>query len=1575
MPRPFRKTRSPHQLKFEGLEDRRLLTTLQPGQTVEAESGALVGSMAIANDAAASGGSFVAGQGYYSAPTDNYVEFDLDVPSAGLFALDARVSGAGGGSDSFFITVDDQPVDGHIWDFPAGVGFTADRVSSRANGGDDLILDLEAGISTLRFHVREQDARLDTVTLVALGGSVFSIGQTVEAEAGTLSGSMFIGAEPNASGGQYVAGNGYASNPGNNFVEFVFDVTTAGDYTLDTQVSAATASNDSFFVTIDDEPATGHIWDVPEGLGYVATQVVSRGVADPLVLSLTPGQHTVRFHLREEDTRLDTVRLEPVDGSPAFPTSQTIEAELGTVSGSVSVRSDGAASGGQYVAGDGYASQPGTNYVEFEFDVPTAGNYTIETRVSAPTDTNDSFFVTVDDQPLEGHIWDIPEGLGYVDDTVSSRGVTDTLMLTLTEGLHTVRFSLREPDARLDTVRLEPVVGSQVFGTNQSIEAEFGTLAGSMSVRDDLAASCGQYVAGDGFASSPGDDYVEFVFDVPSAASFTLDAFVYAENTSSDSFFVTVDGAPATGYIWDLPESLGYVADQVSDRGVGTVELALTQGLHTVRFHLREDGARLDSVRLSEIGAGTPGQFSFAATNYTVDESSASVQVQVDRVGGADGTVSVEYATVDQSTTQLEDYVPVVGRLTFGDGQTSMLVTVPIIQDPFVEGDETFAIQLSNPTGGATLGTNQTIVTIADDDETDPAGLFRFSQPMYAFDEGIGQLSVTVVRDNGSSGAVSVDYLTYDDAAVAGLDYTAVSGTLNFADGQTESTITIPILEDNLAEPTELFWLGLRNPTNGAAVVVSDAQLMIQDNEPASGSGEGLYGQYFDNIDFTGLERVQIDSRIAFNFGNGSPSSDIEAETFSIRWTGRVEALFSETYTFETRSDDGVRLWVDNQLIIDNWTDHAPTTNTGTIALQAGELTDIRLEYYENSGGALIELVWSSPSQSREFIPQTQLYSDGYYQRGESTYLLTPDQMTWSEAQNYARRLGGNLVTVNDANEYGWLQQTFGTDLRLWIGLNDEANEGNFVWASGEPVTYTNWASNEPNNGGGNQDYATMNFGSANQWDDDSATSQYFGVIEVTGTTVPSQNAIFGVWDAPIPMPNIAVAAAQMPDGEIVTWSSWDRFNFGGNNPQTYTSVFNTATRQVQEFLVTDTQHDMFCPGTVMLSDGRILVNGGGSTVTSTSIYDFRTNTWSRIENMNIRRWYNSSVTLGDGRVLTWGGNAPDGHASPAEVWEDGVGWQIINGMDINIYLGTGDQTSWHPQMFQAPNGRVFIAGPGPNMYWADLDDAGSVLEFAGTRPDGYSQHGSYIMYEPGKILKFGGADQEANSGVVTDRAFIIDITGPSPVVTETGTMNSLRKFVNGVMLPDGRVMAVGGNTSGNKFSDAGSVYFGEIWDPATGEWSVVDAMDVPRNYHSVALLQQDGTVFAAGGGLCGSCAANHSDAQIYNPAYLYEGDGTLASRPAITANDDQLGYGQTLNVNIGGGQSIANFNLIRMSTVTHSINTDHRFVPLSFTDQGGGNYALTMPASGNVAPPGYYMLFAIADDGTPSEAHVIRVS
>jgi glucose/arabinose dehydrogenase len=138
--------------------------------------------------------------------------------------------------------------------------------------------------------------------------------------------------------------------------------------------------------------------------------------------------------------------------------------------------------------------------------------------------------------------------------------------------------------------------------------------------------------------------------------------------------------------------------------------------------------------------------------------------------------------------------------------------------------------------------------------------------------------------------------------------------------------------------------------------------------------GVGLLGTYWNNINFTGTSLTRLDPAVAFDWGTGAPIAGIAADTFSVRWSGQVRPRVTGTHTFYTLSDDGVRLFVNGTQVINNFTDHSATENSGTIALTAGQLYDIRMEYYENGGQAVAQLRWSAPGVAREVIPQANLY-------------------------------------------------------------------------------------------------------------------------------------------------------------------------------------------------------------------------------------------------------------------------------------------------------------------------------------------------------------------------------------------------------------------------------------------------------------------------------------------------------------------------------------------------------------------------------------------------------------------------
>ena len=206
------------------------------------------------------------------------------------------------------------------------------------------------------------------------------------------------------------------------------------------------------------------------------------------------------------------------------------------------------------------------------------------------------------------------------------------------------------------------------------------------------------------------------------------------------------------------------------------------------------------------------------------------------------------------------------------------------------------------------------------------------------------------------------------------------------------------------------------------------------------------------------------------------------------------------------------------------------------------------------------------------------------------------------------------------------------------------------------------------------------------------------------------------------------------------------------------------------------------------------------------------------------------------------------------------------------------------------------------------------------------------------------------------------------------------RRQHNLTVLADGTVLATGGNSSGAPYVDLNNgVYQAELWNPVTGQWKTLAAMQVTRQYHSTALLLPDGRVLSAGGGVCDVCdqvGYLAKNAEVFSPPYLFkkDGSGELAPRPQITSVPDQVRYDAQFGISTPDAATIRKVALVRLGSVTHSVNMEQRYVPLSFTP-GSGAINATAPASANVAPPGVYMLFLIDANGVPSMARMVRVA
>ena len=148
--------------------------------------------------------------------------------------------------------------------------------------------------------------------------------------------------------------------------------------------------------------------------------------------------------------------------------------------------------------------------------------------------------------------------------------------------------------------------------------------------------------------------------------------------------------------------------------------------------------------------------------------------------------------------------------------------------------------------------------------------------------------------------------------------------------------------------------------------------------DPPAGLGTGLLAQYFNDagsgIYFTALVLTRTDATVDFDWAAGAPDPAVQLDNFSVRWSGQVMAPVTGTYTFTTATDEGVRLYLDGQLLIDNWIDHTLTVNTATASLTAGQRYDIRMDFYERGLLATARLSWAYPGQGTQIVPQWVLY-------------------------------------------------------------------------------------------------------------------------------------------------------------------------------------------------------------------------------------------------------------------------------------------------------------------------------------------------------------------------------------------------------------------------------------------------------------------------------------------------------------------------------------------------------------------------------------------------------------------------
>ncbi|KAK0104922.1 hypothetical protein ONS95_005185 [Cadophora gregata] len=493
--------------------------------------------------------------------------------------------------------------------------------------------------------------------------------------------------------------------------------------------------------------------------------------------------------------------------------------------------------------------------------------------------------------------------------------------------------------------------------------------------------------------------------------------------------------------------------------------------------------------------------------------------------------------------------------------------------------------------------------------------------------------------------------------------------------------------------------------------------------------------------------------------------------------------------------------------------------------------------------------------------------------------------------------------------------------------------------------------------------------------------------IYATTYTIP-QDPARGIWGPTVNFPVIPVAGAQEPSGRVVVWSSWasDQFHStpGG---KTAMSQWNPLTKEISQRVVTNTHHDMFCPGIAIDGTGTLIVTGGNDAMV-TSLYDSEKDQWFPGPEMHLRRGYQSTTTLSDGRVFVIGGSWAGGSnvAKDGEVYDPiARTWTMLPGAKVKPMLTDDMEGAWradnHGWLFGWKNLTIFQAGPSVAMNWYSAAGSGDVKKGGKRMEDGDSMSGNAVMFDAvkGKILTVGGSPDYEMSWA-TANAHLITLGEPGEIAKvepagKNGTMHYERVFHTSTVLPDGKVFIVGGQMFGIAFNEENVQHVPELYDPETNSFIELQQNNFARVYHHLSILLPDARVLTAGGGLCGNCSANHYDGQIFTPPYLLTALGEPRPRPSFTIKPSK-------RVAVGGMLSfstadrIASASLVRLCSTSHTVNTDQRRVPLSLYRFWLTNaYRAHLPTDPGILIPGPWMLFVMDQDGVPSIAQFIMIT
>ncbi len=523
--------------------------------------------------------------------------------------------------------------------------------------------------------------------------------------------------------------------------------------------------------------------------------------------------------------------------------------------------------------------------------------------------------------------------------------------------------------------------------------------------------------------------------------------------------------------------------------------------------------------------------------------------------------------------------------------------------------------------------------------------------------------------------------------------------------------------------------------------------------------------------------------------------------------------------------------------------------------------------------------------------------------------------------------------------------------------------------------------------------------------------------------------AAVGQWQEPFDGGVPAVNLVLLNNGRLLYWSGVEHNPNDGHSDWTFfTSAPVNATSRVLDLssgepliLVPGDPEgagaDLFCAGQTILVDGKVLAIGstiwnampttdpflfGGS---EARVYDPETNAWTRLQDMNFGRWYPTLLKQADGTPTAFSGITSlskfDTQVREIEHYDiEADAWNVQEGADKllplyprvtvvpggplkgHVFYNTIG-TLWGPfgEHPEQPTWSIQKAFDVANGTWTDLDR--SVF--------GARQHANSVMeileperdYAP-KFVTFGGTLQQ--TVVAIPFTEVADLSTNPPSNRQVDSLEHARWHANGVLLPSGEILAVGGGLYDNVVVHGQPdvpIMEAELYDPDSQTWRTLAPMQVPRMYHSTAILLPDARVLVAGhvplpnpfkaARDTYNPQVNETRMEIFEPPYLFRGP-----RPVIDDAPEVIAYGQSFTFNATLPSGLDSVNLFHPGSTTHALDMAQRGIRLEVLAQDGQSVTVAAPPDGIVAPPGDYLLFANGhhvDGPIPSVAAWVHLS